>query len=146
MMKRLIVSIVVIFTALMMAQTASKAEDLTAKQIDDIHNIITDQLSAFINNDATLAYSYAAPIVKMRFPTADSFMNMVEKGYGAIYRSTSHDFGRSHLADDNEFFQELILTDTQGKTWQSIYVLQEMAAGDWKIKSVHIRRSNSSIL
>lgn len=146
MMKRLTGSIIIIVTALMMVQAASKADELTAKHVDEIHNIISDQLTAFINEDATRAYSYAAPLVKLRFPTADLFMNMVEKGYGAIYRSTSHDFGRSLLAKENEFFQELIVTDEQGKTWQSVYVMQKLSKGDWKIKSVHIRPSVGATL
>lgn len=145
-MKRVMLSIVAILTSLMMFQSASKADELTATQVDEIHNIISDQLTAFINEDATRAYSYAAPLVKLRFPTADLFMNMVEKGYGAIYHSTSHDFGRSHLSKDNEFFQELILTDQQGKTWQSVYVMQKLSKGDWKVKSVHIRPSTSATL
>lgn len=146
MKKRFLVKLVVFFAALLVMQTASQAEELTEKQTNMIRSVISDQLSAFSDNDAPRAYSYAAPVVKLRFPTADSFMNMVEKGYGAIYRSSSYDFGRSQMNDNREIFQELILTDQQGKTWQSIYILQQLKSGDWKIKGVHIRPSTSSIL
>lgn len=127
------------FTALSFAQNP------TPSQSSEIKNIISDQLSAFLSGDGERAYSHAAPGIKKIFPTVEMFMTMVERGYGPIYRSTTYDFGRSTINDD-QFFQELILTDQRGNTWQSIYSLMKQPDGAWKIMGVQMRPSKNSIL
>ncbi|MEP2946712.1 MAG: DUF4864 domain-containing protein, partial [Lentilitoribacter sp.] len=91
------------------------------------------------------AFSHAAPTIKQRFQTPERFMDMVERGYGPIYRSSTYDFGRNS-AQGNQIVQELILTDKKGNTWQSIYVLMKQEDGSLKIMGVQMRRSENSIL
>lgn len=122
-----------------MAQNIEKSDTI------EIQRVISDQLSAFIENDGPRAYSHAAPSVKKLFPDPNYFMAMVERGYGAIYRSTTHDFGRNRVENGN-IYQELILTGKRGITWESIYALSKQDDGSWKIMGVQMRRSENSTL
>lgn len=121
------------------------AQDIAKSDANEVQRIITDQLSAFIENDAPRAYSHAAPPIKKMYPDPTYFMAMVERGYGPIYRSTTHDFGRNRVENGN-IYQELILTGERGITWESIYTLSKQDDGNWKIISVQMRRSKDSML
>lgn len=130
------------FAALIFPANAQGSSDNQAMQAQ---SVISDQLSAFIAGDGDRAFSHAAPTIKQRFQTPERFMDMVERGYGPIYRSSTYDFGRNSI-QGNQVMQELILTDQKGNTWQSIYVLMKQADGSLKIMGVQMRRSENSIL
>ncbi|MEP2945639.1 MAG: DUF4864 domain-containing protein [Lentilitoribacter sp.] len=130
------------FAALIFPASAQGTSDNQAMQAQ---SVISDQLSAFIAGDGDRAFSHAAPTIKQRFQTPERFMDMVERGYGPIYRSSTYDFGRNSI-QGNQVMQELILTDQKGNTWQSIYVLMKQADGSLKIMGVQMRRSENSIL
>ena len=130
------------FAALIFPASAQGNLDNQAMQAQ---SVISDQLSAFIAGDGDRAFSHAAPTIKQRFQTPERFMDMVERGYGPIYRSSTYDFGRNSI-QGNQVMQELILTDQKGNTWQSIYVLMKQADGSLKIMGVQMRRSENSIL
>lgn len=132
----------VFFTSLIIFVVPANAQD---KQAIEAQTVISDQLSAFIEGDGQRAFSHAAPTIKQRFQTPERFMDMVERGYGPIYRSSTYDFGRNS-AQGNQIVQELILTDKKGNTWQSIYVLMKQQDGSLKIMGVQMRRSENSIL
>lgn len=121
------------------------AQDIAKSDADEVQRVISDQLSAFIEKDGPRAYSHAAPSIRKMYPTSDYFMAMVERGYGPIYRSTTHDFGRNRVENGN-IYQELILTGERGITWESVYSLSKQDNGSWKIISVQMRRSKGSIL
>ena len=123
----------------------ANAQDTSDNQALQAQSVISDQLSAFIAGDGDRAFSHAAPTIKQRFQTPERFMDMVERGYGPIYRSSTYDFGRNSI-QGNQVMQELILTDQKGNTWQSIYVLMKQADGSLKIMGVQMRRSENSIL
>lgn len=140
--KTLVACVVLFLGSLTVGATA---QDIAKSDADEVQRIISDQLSAFIENDAQRAYSYAAPSIKKIYPDANSFMAMVERGYGPIYRSTTRDFGRNRAANGN-IYQELILTGERGITWESLYSLSKQDDGSWKIMGVQMQRSNGSTL
>ena len=123
----------------------SYAQNNQSPKSQQAQRVISDQLSAFLNGDGPRAFSHAAPSIKQIFQTPKNFMTMVERGYGPIYRSTTYDFGRSTLQND-QIIQEIILTDQKGNTWQSIYVLEEQSDGSLKIIGVQMRPSANTIL
>ena len=125
--------------------TISIAQNNQTPKSQQAQSVIADQLSAFLNDDGPRAFSHAAPSIKQIFRTPKNFMTMVERGYGPIYRSTTYDFGRSTLNED-QIIQEIILTDQKGNTWQSIYVLKEQSDGSLKIMGVEMRPSQNTIL
>ena len=126
------------------AQVSLAQNNPTLKSLQ-AQDVISDQLSAFLNGDGPRAFSHAAPSIKKIFQTPKNFMTMVEHGYGPIYRSTTYDFGRSTLNED-QIIQEIILTDQKGNTWQSIYVLKEQSDETLKIMGVQMRPSENTIL
>ncbi|MCB1386254.1 MAG: DUF4864 domain-containing protein [Nitratireductor sp.] len=99
--------------------------------------VIGDQLEAFRSGDHARAYSHAAPGIKSYFDTVDKFIAMVAKGYGPVYAPQDYTFGRNTVID-GEVYQEVIITDHQGKQWQAVYTLQRQEDGSWKITGVKI--------
>lgn len=100
-------------------------------------SVIEDQLEAFRAHDLPRAYSHAAPNIRTIFPTVELFSAMVENGYGAIYSPQSYVFGRSRLQGD-EIYQEVIITDENGKQWQAVYSLMRQDNGNWQITGVRL--------
>ena len=68
---------------------AFAADDVAAAQ-----SVIRAQEQAFGRDDATAAYSHAAPAIKQIFPQADIFMMMVQQAYPPVYRHKSFEFVR----------------------------------------------------
>ncbi len=145
MRQTLIIFLTAIFASILAFILPAHAQSTADKSALQAQSVISDQLSAFIEGDGVRAFSHAAPTIKQRFQTPERFMNMVEQGYGPIYRSSTYDFGRNSI-NGNQIVQELILTDQKGNTWQSIYVLRKQADGSLKIMGVQMRRSENSIL
>jgi Domain of unknown function (DUF4864) len=112
-------------------EVPSEADSIATK------NVIEDQLEAFRAHDLTRAYSHAAPNIRTIFPTVELFSTMVENGYGAIYSPQSYVFGRSRLQGD-EIYQEVIITDANGKQWQAVYSLMRQDNGNWQITGVRL--------
>ena len=142
-LKTLIACTMLFMSGFVLGAIAQNTDDT---DIVEVQRVISDQLAAFLENDGERAYSHAAPGIKQRFQNSKNFMAMVERGYGAIYRSTTYDFGRSRLEEDGNFYQELILTGEKGITWKSLYALAKQDDGSWKIIGVQIRRSEDATL
>jgi ketosteroid isomerase-like protein len=112
------------------AQSAVTPQDEAA-----VRQVIEDQLQAFSTGDHERAYSHASPGIRQIFPNVDSFIDMVRNGYGAIYQSQAHAFGRN-LMVGGEIHQEVIITGPDGKQWQAVYTLARQADGNWQITGV----------
>ena len=83
--------------ALFLWVSLAHAESLSAGDKSTFQTIITGQLEAFRADDGARAYSYAAPMIRRTFPTPDTFMAMVQKGYPPVYRPRSYRFGEASL-------------------------------------------------
>jgi hypothetical protein len=102
-----------------------------------IQGVIGDQLEAFKSGDLGRAYSHAAPNIKAIFPSVEVFSAMVRGGYGAIYANKSYFFGRNRQ-ETGEFYQEVIISDENGKQWQAVYSLRRQPDGTWQITGVKL--------
>lgn len=100
--------------------------------------VISGQLEAFKKDDGQTAYSFAAPIVKGIFPSAEIFMGMVKRGYEPIYKNTKYVFG--DLATDSlgRPAQHVIITASNGKRYEAVYAMQQQPDGSWKIAGVQM--------
>jgi ketosteroid isomerase-like protein len=100
--------------------------------------VISGQLEAFKKDDGQTAYSFAAPIVKGIFPSAEIFMGMVKRGYEPIYKNTKYVFG--DLATDTlgRPAQHVIITASDGKRYEAVYAMQQQPDGTWKIAGVQM--------
>ena len=118
----LVVALIVAFGPL-----AARADDVTAAQ-----DVIRAQEQAFVHDDATAAYSYAAPAIKQIFPAPDIFMSMVQNGYAPVYRHRSFDFGDSKI-EGSTIAQRVHIIDANGEAWEALYTLEQQADGSYKI-------------
>jgi hypothetical protein len=102
---------------------------------DDVANaqsVIRAQEDAFRRDDATAAYSYAAPGIREMFPQADLFMFMVRHSYAPVYRHRSLDFGEAKAAG-KQVAQRVHIVDDNGEVWEALYTLEQQSDGSLKI-------------
>lgn len=120
---------VILFVAafLLCAGPAKSADDIAAAQ-----NVIRSQEQAFSRDDATGAYSYAAPGIRELFPEASTFMFMVQHSYAPVYRHRSFEFGEAREAGD-AIAQRVHIVDENGEGWEALYTLERQADGTFKI-------------
>ena len=118
----LLVALGIIFSSV-----SAFADDVTAAQ-----GVIRAQEQAFARDDATAAYSYAAPAIKEIFPAPDIFMSMVQNGYAPVYRHKSFEFGESK-SEGSWISQRVHIIDANGEAWEALYTLEQQADGSYKI-------------
>ena len=119
----------VLFFALLLglATPGYAADDVAAAQ-----NVIRSQEQALGRDDATTAYSFAAPVLQRMFGDPDTFMNMVRNGYAPVYRHKSFEFGEIR-SQDGRIEQDVRIVDTAGVPWDALYILEPQADGSLKI-------------
>lgn len=106
---------------------SARADDVTAAQ-----GVIRAQEQAFAHDDATAAYSHAAPAIRELFPTPDIFMSMVQNGYAPVYRHKSFEFGESK-SEGSQISQHVHIIDANGEAWEALYTLERQSDGSYKI-------------
>lgn len=107
--------------------------------------VIEQQITAFLNDDAVAAYSFASPEIKSVFPNADRFFEMVKKSYGPVYRPGNYAFGRNKISPDGAVaFQEVLISAPDGKDWAVYYELKRQKDGNFAINGVRMKRETSS--
>lgn len=107
-------------------------------------SVIESQITAFLNDDAAAAYSFAAPSIKQLYPDESRFFDMVKRGYQPVYRPGNFAFGRSKAtADGASFVQEVIIQGPTGQDWTALYSLERQPDGSFKINGVQMIRAAS---
>ena len=120
-----------VFTAFL--SFAAWAQSPGSTESAEFQRIITAQISAFKADDGTAAYDYAAPIVRRIFPTVESFMGMVKKGYPQVYRPQSFAFRETMLDALGRPAQKVTIVGPDGKTYLAVYSMEKQADGTWLI-------------
>ena len=123
---------------------ALSAAPAFADDIATAQGIIRAQEQAFARDDATAAYSYAAPAIREIFPAPDIFMSMVQKGYAPVYRHRSFDFGDSK-SDGNWIAQHVRIIDANGEAWVALYTLEQQADGSYKITGCSLLKAGQAV-
>lgn len=130
---------ILVFFALSIGSLGARAQTSDA-DTHAIQDTIRGQLEAFKADDGTTAYSFAAPNVRMIFPTVDGFMTMVKNGYKPVYRPKSYTFGQ--LADkDGSLAQSVEIVGPDGDYWTAVYTVAKQPDGSWKITGCFIVKS-----
>jgi ketosteroid isomerase-like protein len=104
-----------------------------ADEESDVRTVIESQLNAFAADQDDAAYSHAAPVVKMAFPTVDQFMRMVKGGYKMVYRNTSREFQKLEKDGLGRPSMRVLLTAEDGKRYEAFYAMEKQPDGTWKI-------------
>ena len=122
-----------------LAAPACATDDVAAAQ-----NVIRAQEQAFGRDDATAAYSHAAPAIKQIFPEASIFMMMVQQAYPPVYRHKSFEFGEARSAD-GQIAQRVHIVDANGEAWEALYTLEQQPDGSLKITGCSLLKAGQAV-
>lgn len=127
------------------AAPAFAQQDVKAEAAGLAKDVIEQQITAFLNDDATTAYSFASPEIKSVFPNAERFFEMVKKSYGPVYRPGNYAFGRNQVSPDGTVaYQEVLISAPDGKDWAVYYELKRQRDGQFAINGVRMMRETNS--
>ncbi|MBD9559150.1 DUF4864 domain-containing protein [Ensifer sp. ENS03] len=126
----------------LVAQLAAATAACAEEPVDTARTIIREQITAFLQDDAETAYSFASPTIRGKFPDKTSFFEMVKRGYQPVYRPGNFAFGRSKVVGD-QVLQEVLISAPDGKDWTAVYELVKQPDGSYKINGVMILQSAS---
>lgn len=105
-------------------------------QSPEIVATIDAQIEAFKADDIERAFSYASPNIQRLFSSAESFGNMVQKGFPMVWRP-----GRVRFLNlreiDGRLWQKVMITDAAGRVHLLDYQMIDLESG-WKINGVQI--------
>ena len=119
----------------------ARAED----PIEAARLVIESQISAFLKDDADLAYSFASPKIKNVFPDKEQFFAMVRKSYEPVYHPGNYAFGRNKILSDGAVvLQEVLISGREGKDWTAVYELGKQPDGSYKINGVQMLKNTTS--
>ena len=118
------------------------AEDSVVSGPDaaSIRSVITRQIEAFQHDDAAGAWHFASPGIQTQFQTADTFMDMVRRGYPPVYHPRSVDFAA--LGDvDGAIVQNVELIGPDGLAYTAKYTMEKQPDGTWLISGCQLLQS-----
>lgn len=110
---------------------------ITHSDSQAIRTVIERQIAAFLQDNASLAFSQAAPGIQIQFGTAANFVRMVEEAYPPVYRPRSVVFEQMHLVEGVPA-QQVMLMDQNGQLIRATYTMQKQASGQWRIAGCHL--------
>ena len=132
-------AIVLLLVFLFGLAVPAAADDVSAAQ-----SVIRAQEQAFGRDDATAAYSHAAPAIKQIFPQADIFMMMVQQAYPPVYRHKSFGFGEARAAG-GQIAQRVHIVDANGEAWEALYTLEQQPDGSLKITGCSLLKAGQAV-
>ena len=135
-MRALALSLAMFLLAVLPMQVGADAD------ADAIRDVINQQIAAFRADDGERAFSFAAPIIRSKFGSADNFMTMVRTGYPDVYRPKAVEF-RELTRTAERLVQEVWFLGTGGDSTIGTYIMERQEDGAWKIAGVYLRRAPS---
>ena len=122
--------ILIIITILSLSGLA-KSETSFEKEFSETQSVIESQIQAFLDENAELAYSYAAPMIKMKFTNPVEFMSMVKNYYEPVYNPKQF-----YFLDDKYYegaiYHQLQVISQKNESFLATYSLIQ-DEGRWKI-------------
>ena len=123
-------TLLIIITFLSISSLA-KSEISYEKELDETQFIIESQIQAFLDENAELAYSYAAPLIKMKFNNPLEFMSMVKNYYEPVYNPKQFYFIDARYFE-GAIYHQLQVISQQDESFLATYSLIQ-DEGKWKI-------------
>jgi len=103
-------------------------------------DVITSQVQAFRDHDASAALSFAGHGFQASFKTPEAFfIAIVSSGYAPIMESRSHSFGRFEMVGEKSVAQMVKFVGIDQQLYEAVYLLTEEAAG-WRVQGVQLAR------
>lgn len=98
--------------------------------------VVQEQLDAFQVDDFEKAFTFASPMIKRLFGTAQNFERMVTNGYPMVHRPRSVEFQEQKQVN-GRLLQYVLLEDQAGRFFIAEYAMIPTEDG-WKIDGVQI--------
>ena len=114
----------------------AKSEISYEKEFDETQFIIESQIQAFLDENAELAYSYAAPLIKMKFNNPLEFMSMVKNYYEPVYNPKQFYFIDARYFE-GAIYHQLQVISQQDESFLATYSLIQ-DEGKWKISGCSV--------
>lgn len=129
---RRLVAPLLLLTALLAPPTLAQTgeETISAQQ-----QVILNQLDAFNRTDGIDAFSYASPSIRAMFRDWPTFMTMVERGYGPIYRNAEARFVAAGTQDARPY-HDVTIRGQDGSVVTYRYFMEQQQDGSWRIDGV----------
>ena len=129
-------ALVMLATLLMLGVGAlhmpAQAAAFTPADEKSVRSVIEAQLAALAKDDASTAFSYAAPNIRKALGTASRFLSMVKNDYPVVYRPASVAFLKPE-GEGDDVVQRVQMQDADGNAWLAIYSLQRQKGNLWRI-------------
>ena len=134
---------IIILCTTLFVHSLSKAENILEQDLFETEIIIKNQLQAFINKDAEEAFSYAAPMIKLRFDNPDNFMTMVKNYYEPVYNPKQYYFISAKYFEGSVYHQLQIVSQSNLSYLATYSLIKDN--DEWKISgcSVYPMRQES---
>jgi hypothetical protein len=106
-----------------------------------IQTVISSQIAAFRQDDAARAFSFAAPNIQQAFAHPQIFLQMVRRGYEAVYRPKSFVFDPL-TGKEGRWLQPVRVIGPDDQSAVAVYVMEQQPSGEWKIAGVFMADSS----
>ena len=114
----------------------SKADDSMKNELTITQDIIESQIQAFQNKNAELAYSFASPMIKLRFNNPQEFMSMVKSFYEPVYNPKQYYFINSKYFEGSIYHQLQIISQSNMSYLATYSLIRD--ENEWKISGCSV--------
>ena len=114
----------------------SKADDSLANDLSKTQDIIESQIQAFKNKNAELAYSFASPMIKLKFNNPQEFMSMVKSFYEPVYNPKQYYFIDSKYFEGSIYHQLQIISQSNMSYLATYSLIKD--ENEWKISGCSV--------
>jgi hypothetical protein len=128
--------IFILFFTLFILSGLSKADDSMKNELTITQDIIESQIQAFQNKNAELAYSFASPMIKLRFNNPREFMSMVKSFYEPVYNPKQYYFINSKYFEGSIYHQLQIISQSNMSYLATYSLIRD--ENEWKISGCSV--------
>ena len=114
----------------------SKADVSLKNELTKTQDIIESQIQAFQNKNAELAYSFASPMIKLRFNNPQEFMSMVKSYYEPVYNPKQYYFIDSKYFEGSIYHQLQIISQSNTSYLATYSLIKD--ENEWKISGCSV--------
>jgi hypothetical protein len=113
-----------------------KADVSLKNELTMTQDIIESQIQAFQNKNAELAYSFASPMIKLRFNNPQEFMSMVKSYYEPVYNPKQYYFIDSKYFEGSIYHQLQIISQSNMSYLATYSLIKD--ENEWKISGCSV--------
>ena len=132
----MIKKIFIISFTLFIISGLSKADDSLVNDLSETQDIIESQIQAFKNKNAELAYSFASPMIKLKFNNPQEFMSMVKSFYEPVYNPKQYYFIDSKYFEGSIYHQLQIISQSNMSYLATYSLIKD--ENEWKISGCSV--------